>query len=288
MARARRRRAIALGILRSLLAIPWLAVWIIPWAISFTLSPEKALAVVVIAIALFVYWHVVRRHGRYRERAARLRLRSPRPYLSWLVVATVSKLLLMIVTLAIHQQFVVWDLLPPLPAPSEYPTAMFVRHPAGSMAVLLIVAVLVPLSEEFAFRGWMQYELERVVSARVAILLTALVFCALHGFAIAIHHIPYAIFVGWLVWRTGSLWTAILIHVGNNIVAGTAIILSRGWPEFMPWSPEWFHAVAGGVVGVTGLFLAARQIDRIAEAHRPSSHAQLWPPRVRSTPLLST
>jgi membrane protease YdiL (CAAX protease family) len=269
------------GILRSLLAIPWLAVWFVPFALALRSEPEEALLLISGAIAAFLYIHVVRPSVRTRRQAARLRLRTATPYLKWIGIATISQILLLLLTVSLHEELAAWKLLPPLPANDDYPAAAFLQSPAGAATMLLAWSVFVPLVEEFAFRGWMQYELESATGLYAALLIPAAVFCALHGLVIAIHHFPYALFVGWLVWRTGSLWTAVAMHAANNGLVAILAIVSAHSSGTDDWSPTWIHAVGATVVVVIGFPIAVRRIDQIALTHRPNRPATIWPRRAK-------
>ena len=140
----------------------------------------------------------------------------------------------------------------------------------------MAIAVLAPLIEEFAFRGKMQHELEHSVGIPAAIIISAVLFSALHGPVDAIHHLPYGLFAGWVVWRTGSIWGAVYMHALNNSVAAVALLLSDPSPS-RPDMPAglWPYAMVSAVVAVGALLAIGRRIHRIANQTRPRVHG--WP-----------
>ena len=78
-----------------------------------------------------------------------------------------------------------------------------------------------PIAEEICFRGIL---LDGLLKMRcrpwIAILITALVFGLIHGYATnIISALLLGIIVGWLYWRTGSIIPCLIIHIVNNSFA---------------------------------------------------------------------
>ena len=88
---------------------------------------------------------------------------------------------------------------------------------ANIAATILLVSVVGPILEEFAFRGVLQRLLERAAGPAVAIVGSALLFSALHfeplGFA---PRVLIGLGCGIAAHRFGSLLPAIAIHAGSN------------------------------------------------------------------------
>lgn len=84
---------------------------------------------------------------------------------------------------------------------------------------IVTVAIAPALVEEFALRGVIMQPLRRY-GDRFAILISALLFGVMHGNLI---QAPFAFLVGlaigYLVIITGSIWTGVLIHFGNNLLS---------------------------------------------------------------------
>ncbi len=94
------------------------------------------------------------------------------------------------------------------------------RESYGIAVTLLVTALLVPIFEEFVFRGLILGGLTRHISFGWANLLQALLFAAIHGDPPRfLFYLAVGLLGGWLVKRTGSLAPAIALHGLNNALA---------------------------------------------------------------------
>jgi membrane protease YdiL (CAAX protease family) len=96
-----------------------------------------------------------------------------------------------------------------------------VDTPLDRIAVVLLMAGLPALFEELAFRGVLQPLLIRLTGRPwIGIMATALLFSFIHfqfyGF---LPRVFLGLLFGWIVYRTGSLWPAVLAHFTNNTAA---------------------------------------------------------------------
>jgi len=84
----------------------------------------------------------------------------------------------------------------------------------------------------------------------------------------------FGVFAGWVVWRTGSLWSAVYMHALNNGVAQLLMHLTSDSPD--AWDERaaglWPLAIIGAIVGVAGLIAVGARIHRLAQAERPGLH----------------
>ena len=95
--------------------------------------------------------------------------------------------------------------------------------PLKSLPIILLsvlkIAIIPAFVEEFAVRGVVMQSLKKY-GDWFAILMSALVFALMHGNMV---QIPFAfiagIAIGYATMVTGSLWTGILIHFGNNFLS---------------------------------------------------------------------
>lgn len=270
-------RQFAGSLLRALLAVPWAYAWMIPITIALRMGPSVAAAVIVATATAFLARNVARPLRSRPRLAARFRLRPCGRYLPLLTLAVGAKLLLMVSGFAIHEEIAARRLLPRLPDNPEIVSPAFLAHPLGAVALFVAIAVLAPLIEEFAFRGKMQRALEPTLGLTAAILIPAAIFSVLHGWVDAIHHIPFAIFAGWAVWRTGSIWTAVYMHALNNVVGGLALYLPDSSGVTTDELPSWLWqlAIGGGVVALGGLVAIGARIHQLANTDRPRARA--WP-----------
>jgi len=124
----------------------------------------------------------------------------------------------------------------------------------GQRAVMLIVVALLPaLFEELTFRGVLQPLMIQLTGRPwVGIIVTATIFSFIHfqfyGF---LPRILLGLLFGWLVYRTGSLWPAILAHFVNNAAAAITF-----WATGTIDSPELPLLSLYGL-GITAVFVAA-------------------------------
>ena len=275
MAPQLRRMGRLRSFVRSLLAIPWVYAWMVPLVIALSIDPVWATVGLLGALSIFITLYVVRPWRVHPRLAARLRLRSCRQYLPWLTVAAALKLVVMLSSLAIHERLATWRILPKLPDDSELVSAAFLGSPFGPFALFLGIAVLAPLIEEFAFRGWMQHELEHTLGLIPAILISGVTFSLLHGRIDAIHHLAFGLFAGWVVWRTGSIWAAVYMHALNNAAAQLMMHLTSdsfpSWERFASWL--WPYALIVGGLALGGFVATGARIHRIAQVERPRAGA---------------
>ena len=109
--------------------------------------------------------------------------------------------------------------------------------PATSVALLVLTLALVPFqaaAEEYAFRGylaqlvgsWFRHPL-------FAVLLPVPLFVLGHGYGTlgALDVGVFAVFCGWITWRTGGLEAGIAAHVANNVVLMSLTALGLGDPN---------------------------------------------------------
>lgn len=141
--------------------------------------------------------------------------------------------------------------LPPLMGDEFLPPVVTVN----TWVLLAVVVLLVPLQatdEEYVFRGYLMQSIGGWLKhPAFAILLPVPIFMLGHLYDIwgLLDVGVFALFAGWLTWRTGGLEAAIVAHVVNN-----ASIFALGAFELVD-----ANATEGSAIGVlvTGLTLAA-------------------------------
>jgi membrane protease YdiL (CAAX protease family) len=93
--------------------------------------------------------------------------------------------------------------------------------------ILFAVAVVTPIAEELAFRGYLFPALTRWRGPWIAAVLTALLFGAAHVLSSPVEVLPALAVFGFgaclLFWFTGSLLPCVALHAGNN-----ALVMSVG------------------------------------------------------------
>ena len=174
-----------------------------------------------------------------------------------------------------------------VPLPASAPITTPAGMPAATAFVLLTMAsVVAGVTEEAAFRGYMQTPVERRYGLPLAILVGGIAFGLLHfpnHPADVLVMLPYYIAVsavyGGLTWAANSILPALVLHVGGDVWS-----LGRLW---MTGRPEWqlsssppslvretgidtaFVVALASLVALTGLTIAGyRTVRRLRDASR--------------------
>lgn len=103
-------------------------------------------------------------------------------------------------------------------------TPLFDRPPLERAGLALLAAVLAPVCEEATFRGWLLTTLRTRLPTGAAIVVSAVLFAATHLDPVRfLALVALACVFGWLAWRAGSLWPAIIAHGVNNALGVVAV-----------------------------------------------------------------
>ncbi|MBS2020855.1 MAG: CPBP family intramembrane metalloprotease [Deltaproteobacteria bacterium] len=134
-------------------------------------------------------------------------------------------------------------------AKNTFLESIFQAHKWGMLAAVTIAA---PLCEELFLRGFLFKAYARSMPALAAAVLTGALFSFIHmdpvGF-VGLWEIGFLLAV--MRHKSGSLWTAILLHAVNNGAAGAAFLF--GFQDANVPPPTWFLAL-GGLLLIAGLF----------------------------------
>ena len=104
-------------------------------------------------------------------------------------------------------------------------TEEFLSGSASVVLVALLSLVLVaPLWEEVLFRGAFFAGFLRRFGRYRAVLLSALVFAAVHGTPLVMPYVlVLGLFLGWLRWFHRSLWASLVLHMTNNALVALVV-----------------------------------------------------------------
>lgn len=239
-----------------------LIVWVLLLGVFASLSPGPAavwVAAVLIAFLLRYALSASRRGTRERAAAYARPLGANGPYA-------------LVAAIALAVAYVPWQVLyaVSLPAPhqSASVTQVYFERPMGWLPVVLATIVAAPIIEEFAFRGWIQRLLTRALRPSVAIILSAMLFAAVHlSVREAGYHFVSGLLFGIVVYRARSVWAGVLVHVAAN--AGSRILSVATsdadpdqWPRLL--GHAWPVLIVAGVIGCGAFAWAVMRI-------RPSS-----------------
>ena len=103
----------------------------------------------------------------------------------------------------------------------------------GSILIsLLTVGIVAPFTEEFIFRGVIFKTLNKNIATLGTIIIQALFFGIFHGNLIqGIYATLLGLVLGYITYRTRSLWPAIIIHIINNTIATISPFILNNVPS---------------------------------------------------------
>lgn len=119
------------------------------------------------------------------------------------------------------------------------------------LAIGALLSLVPALAEELFFRGWLQRRLVQALGPTGGILLASLAFAGMHGDLVqGVAVLPGGLLLGYLAWRTGSLWSAVLGHAAFNALG---VVVARIAPKDL----ESIEAVGPGLAAVGAVMLAS-------------------------------
>ena len=147
----------------------------------------------------------------------------------------------------------------------------------------LVASLLAPLAEEVAFRGYVLSALRTRLPARAAVVGSAVLFAAMHLDPVRFPAVlVLGLYLGWLAWRSGSIWPAVAAHAVNNGLGALVIAAGASDPEAGP--------TAGAAVTLLGLGLLAllpMALAWIRATPSPPSGSEAVVPRDPSDPSIA-
>jgi uncharacterized protein len=180
---------------------------------------------------------------------SRLMLRKPNFYLFtgalWVMGATgVITALGWLNTLLIPQGSGLEQLLRPQEESAAHLTQLILSAtgPWAICSTVITVAIVPALAEEFVFRGVVQPLIARSTQRiHLSVWLTAALFSFIHfqfyGF---LPRLVLGAMLGYLVIWSGTIWTSVVAHATNNLMAVVAYYVANQTPEALTnESPEW-------------------------------------------------
>ena len=155
--------------------------------------------------------------------------------------------------------------------------------------LLLAFAVTPAICEELFFRGYLQRQVERRWGTLASLLVVGIVFGAYHlRFSTLLPLSLLGVYLGFVVWATGSVWTGAFVHLLNNGLAVMLTSTARATPDFDPTLYEdaavpWYFGVAG-LIGAAALAAALVWYRRsVAGTREDAQPVALLPSSARLT-----
>ena len=148
-----------------------------------------------------------------------------------------------------------------------------IRDLLSAVFIIGVVIIIAPLIEEMIFRGFFQRILEyRLKDVTKAVLYSALTFAIIHfnpWWAVQIYII--AVFMGYVAWRTNSIWIPFIIHAINN---GAAVWFAHQSESGLQWY-QWKGHVAPIVllIGLVSFILGIHWFIRVTPIQHKSDAA---------------
>jgi ABC-2 type transport system permease protein/sodium transport system permease protein len=189
-----------------------------------------------------------------------------------------------------HEIFLLneWFGLPALPSEQiESVKSLLAEWRGVSPALILITLALIPgIFEEFSFRGIFFTSLRRILSPGRTIVVSALLFGSFHVVAATTlapeRFLPstfLGLVLGWVRWRTGRVVPCIVLHTIHNALLLSVVywsdeLAARGFgvQETLHLPASWLAAAAVGIaVAVTMLLMATKPTPSALQAPQPAS-----------------
>ena len=150
-------------------------------------------------------------------------------YLVFAVVTVVSLIILQQTIFWLSDQF---GIAPVDPAADLEQMRQFLNFDAPATLIVMgvLAVILAPLAEEFVFRGMLFAAFHKSIGVIGSAILLSAVWSVLHwGYSsqnlVALFLL--GLLFAYIVWRTGSLWPAVVGHTANNFVAVVALLSSQ-------------------------------------------------------------
>lgn len=232
----------------------------------------------------FLWWHLRGDPGRSR-RLALVRVRPPRSSSRWVGIAIGSTLLLGLGLTAFILEGVPSDT--PDAGPVWEALAAYQSSTLGWLALVVLAAGVLPLVEEFCFRGHVQHTLERRIGPAPAILLASLLFMVGHvgvpHWSILLISLTLGVANGAAVYLFDSIWVAVATHCIWNLTMLSAGILQGDAAEVEVSTAAVLATAtvltALGVAGWIAILRAGRAGLRASRVESPTEPGRREPPR---------
>lgn len=125
----------------------------------------------------------------------------------------------------------------------------------GQSGFLLPIALLIGLApavcEELLFRGYLQPRLARLTWPGVGLVLASILFAAFHVDPVHVVLVfPIGLWLGFLSYRSGSIFPAILGHFVNNVLSVIAVVSEETGTMDVPGAAIAVPIMAAGIFGM--------------------------------------
>ena len=149
---------------------------------------------------------------------------------------------------------------------SDMLNALLFGGALSPLFLFVTIAVVPALFEELLFRGYLLRQAERRWGSGAAIVGVGVAFGAYHLSAATLAPLSVlGVYLGFVVWATGSLWAGVFVHLLNNGFAVVASAMAMREPGFDPESAgeiggPWYVAPALALAGLVALAAVCRAL----------------------------
>lgn len=150
--------------------------------------------------------------------------------------------------------------------------------PLQAVCLLLGMVVLAPLCEELFFRGFLQRAYETAFGSVPGLVIAGLLFGSMHILNGMNNLLPASLLglaLGYLAFRTGSIWASVAMHAGTNLMSRLGVLLL---PQLVSGAglSSWMYglALAALLLGV-GLLAYVGRVYQPTVVGRPAERPQL-------------
>jgi membrane protease YdiL (CAAX protease family) len=124
-----------------------------------------------------------------------------------------------------------------LPTPDiflKYLDSLKAQTPLDWILLLLGVVIIASISEELLFRGFLQVSLEKKGDITRAVILSSVTWTIIHVNPYwAIQIFITGVIIGFLAWRTKSVFPSMIVHATNNFIS--LLVINYNLDESMDW-----------------------------------------------------
>jgi membrane protease YdiL (CAAX protease family) len=151
-----------------------------------------------------------------------------------------------------------------LPTPDiflKYLDSLKAQTPLDWILLILGVVVIASISEEILFRGFLQVSLERKGDITRAVILSSVTWTIIHVNPYwAIQIFITGVIIGFLAWRTNSIFPSMIVHATNNFIS--LLVINYNLDKSMDWYFLGDHISPIVLVLATGvLIISIRRIS---------------------------
>ena len=114
----------------------------------------------------------------------------------------------------------------------EIPTSSLPQSNIDQAFFFIALAFAAPICEEALFRGAIQTAYENHRTPALAITMASLMFAFYHFRLTGLPALlPVAFVLGYVAWRTGSIFASMLVHFGNNVTSASLSLVATALPN---------------------------------------------------------